>query len=173
MAKSSISKWLRSAGRTKANTVHNRRPRLRLTLDELESRLAPASFIWDGSSSGLWSDPQNWNNNPANTNAPGNGDDVVFPAGAQNLANTNDIDGLQLNSIAISGNGYSLGSSPDISPITLGNPALPGTGYINVNGAGIIDSITFDIVMGGPSGQKQFFTVNSNTSVLTISGKIA
>jgi autotransporter-associated beta strand protein len=169
MAKSSFSRWLNSLSGGRLQTIRNRKPSRRLSMDVLEDRITPASFIWDGSSSAQWSDPQNWNNNPSNASVPGLGDDIVFPAGAQHLDNNNDIDNLAVNSIAISGTGYTLSSD---SAITLGSVSS-GTGFITANGAAITDIIQFDIVMGGAAGNKQFFTVNSNSSVLTINGKIS
>src|SRR5262249_22066482 len=63
MAKSSFSRLLQLV-RAKPKTMHSRRARLRPALLELESRLAPATLIWDGGgASNLWSDPFNWNDN--------------------------------------------------------------------------------------------------------------
>lgn len=63
--------------------------------------------IWDGSHSGYWSNPQNWSGNMA----PAAGDDLVFPAGAANLVNTNDLTHLTFNSITVSGSNYILRAS--------------------------------------------------------------
>ena len=56
-----------------------------LAWDVLESRLAPAVSTWSGAVSNLWSDSGNWDVPPAA------GNDLVFPAGAANLANTDDL----------------------------------------------------------------------------------
>lgn len=53
--------------------------------------------------SGLWSAHANWD-----TGAPQPGDDLVFPAGAAHLENTNNLGGYTLGSITISGSGYVL-----------------------------------------------------------------
>lgn len=58
--------------------------------------------VWDGSHSGYWSNPQNWSGNVA----PAAGDDLVFPAGAANLTNTNDLTSLTFNSITVTGSNY-------------------------------------------------------------------
>jgi len=168
MAKFNLPRWLQTLVGATPKTIQKPRRRRQLRMEQLEDRITPASLVWDGSASSLWSNPQNWNGNPGNTLFPTNGDDLVFPAGAANIVNTNDIDNLALNSIAISGTGFALGGVP----ITLGSGAS-GTGFINVNGAGITDAISFDITLGGAAGDKQFFTVNSNTTVLTISGKLS
>lgn len=165
MAKFNLPRWLQTLVGTTPKTMHKQRRRHQLRAELLEDRLAPATRIWDGGgSSNLWSDPQNWDNN---VNVPVNGDDLVFPAGAARVANSNDIDSLIVNNIAISGTGYALSGNP----ITLGN-GTSGTGYINVNGSGIVDSISFNITLTGPAGAKQFFTVNSGTSRLTIAGQL-
>jgi len=59
---------------------------------------------WDGSSSGSWSVNANWTGNVR----PVSGDDVVFPPGAFNQVNTNNLTGLQPNSITFTGSGYDI-----------------------------------------------------------------
>jgi autotransporter-associated beta strand protein len=74
-----------------------------------------ATRRWDGSSSALWSDAANWEENVA----PVNGDDLVFPSGGANTVNQNDIVGLQVNSVVLEGN-YTITGQP----ITLGAGGL-------------------------------------------------
>src|ERR1700722_8799121 len=53
--------WLKTWFRRRVKTVV-KRPRLRLRLEELETRLAPA-FVWTGAGLALndkWSNPANW-----------------------------------------------------------------------------------------------------------------
>src|SRR5947207_2097796 len=64
-----------------------------------------ASRTWTGGNSALWSDGGNW----AGGVAPQSGDDLVFGAGASNLATVNDLAvGFPINSISITSAGYSL-----------------------------------------------------------------
>ena len=65
---------------------------------------APAATrTWTGAYfSGYWSAAANWD-----SGAPVAGDDLVFPAGAADLVNTNNL-GSTFNSITISGSGYVL-----------------------------------------------------------------
>src|SRR5437899_1645525 len=58
-----------------------------LLLAALAPQARAATREWDGSATGNWGASANWT---AGT-APGNGDDVVFPPGAANLANTNNF----------------------------------------------------------------------------------
>ncbi|VGO20189.1 beta strand repeat-containing protein [Pontiella sulfatireligans] len=59
---------------------------------------------WDGSYNANWNVGINW----AGNLAPVDDDDVVFPSGAANLSNTNNISGLDLNSITFTGSGYDI-----------------------------------------------------------------
>jgi autotransporter-associated beta strand protein len=68
---------------------------------------AAATRRWDGSSSALWSDTANWEGDVA----PVSGDDLVFPAGALNPTNQNDIVGLQINSVVFEGD-YTITGQP-------------------------------------------------------------
>ena len=63
-----------------------------------------ATRTWDGSENGLWSDTRNWQEKLI----PINGDLIVFPVGAINKANTNDIPGLAAGGIRIDDEGYVL-----------------------------------------------------------------
>src|SRR5262245_55088175 len=92
-----LSSWTR---RPRRNPVTNR-PRTRLALEELESRLAPA-FVWQGGSGVNWSNNANWVGGVAPTVA-GGPVELVFNAGA-NLTANDDINGLVVNQITISGN---------------------------------------------------------------------
>ena len=59
---------------------------------------------WTGASSANWSDGANWESGVA----PVDTDDLVFPPGAQNTTNTNDIVGLDIGTITLSGEDYDL-----------------------------------------------------------------
>ena len=85
----------------------------------------PAPLTWTGSVSGAWSNPNNWS--PAEV--PSNGADLSFPAGAANKAMTNDLTGLQVGTILLSDNAYSISGNPflvlyAISVRTSGTPTL-------------------------------------------------
>ncbi|HMT19015.1 MAG TPA: hypothetical protein PKD15_03205 [Candidatus Saccharibacteria bacterium] len=75
-----------------------------------------------------WSTDANWSCSVDGAVAPTSGDSLVFPVGAMQTINTNDIVGLVLNSISIDGNGYTLSGSA----ITL-TPASSTALYFNGN----------------------------------------
>ncbi len=61
-----------------------------LRLTRLEARCVPAVAIWDGGGAdNKWTTAANWQNDVE----PQPGDDLAFPAGAQQLTNTNDFPG--------------------------------------------------------------------------------
>ena len=84
-----------SNGRKGKGTVKTRR----FAVESLEQRQL-LSVVWTGAggSKNDWSNSANW----ANGVIPSNGADVVFPAGQMNIA-YDDMSGLQLNSIEVSG----------------------------------------------------------------------
>ena len=70
-------------------------------------RAAIDTCTWDGSSSANWSDGANWSGCD-NGGVPEDGDALIFPVGASNTTNTNDIVGLDLDMITYSGSNYSV-----------------------------------------------------------------
>ncbi|WP_244884921.1 Ig-like domain repeat protein [Singulisphaera acidiphila] len=119
-------------------------------LETLESRLAPAVSIWSGAVDGLWSNQGNWDTPPVS------GSDLIFPDGAGNTKNTNDLTpGTTFASLTIAGSGYDI----DGAAITLdgsleasqtsgsGTLSLPigftGTASVRVDRAGAV------LVLGG------------------------
>jgi autotransporter-associated beta strand protein len=116
-----------------------------------------ATRTWTGATNGSWSLASNWGGT-----APVTGDDLVFPNGASNLSNTNDLtENTIFNSITFSGSGYTLS----------GNKIILGPGL-----AGITDSvasggntIALDIRL---DATRDIFVTNTAES-LTISGRIA
>ena len=114
---------------------------------------------WTGATNGNWSLGSNWGGT-----APVTGDDLVFPGGASNLSNNNDLTPNTIfNSITLSGSGYTLS----------GNPIILGQGL-----AGITDSassggntIAFDIRLDTTLFREIYVTNTAET--LTISGRIA
>lgn len=131
----------------------------RLGLETLESRLAPATSIWSGALDALWSNNGNWDVPPAN------GSDLVFPAGAANLSNTNDLQGegsQMIGSITISGGGYTIGGTGITLTGLLDASQASGTATINLpihfDGPGVVEvdqagaSLVLSGVLSGSSG---------------------
>lgn len=120
------------------------------------SRVEAAVRTWTGATNGSWSNAGNWGGT-----APVTGDDLVFPGGASNLSNTNDLtENTIINSITLSGSGYTLS----------GNKLILGAGL-----AGITDSaasggntIALDIRL---DATRDIYVTNTAES-LTISGRI-
>lgn len=153
--------------RRSLNHTWLRRPVLRM--DELESRLAPATFTWSGQ--GLtpnWSNPLNWVGGVAPTGNPAKVDDLVFPAGAANFGPTNDIVNGQFNSITFSGSNYTLSGTA----LTLGLPALIGSGYLVGNAGTIGNKIALNMQLGASSGSDQSFSVNTGADI-SVTGKLS
>ena len=91
-------------GRRKRSTVNtlSKRP-VKLSVEPLEDRLAPATKIWTGFGlTNNMSNQQNWLGNVA----PTAGDDLVFPPSIQTLVNNDFPAGTEFNSLLISGQGY-------------------------------------------------------------------
>src|SRR5262245_37057695 len=81
--------------------------RFRPSLEALETRLVPATRVWDGGAvtSDRWKAAANWEDNAL----PVAGDDLVFPAGADRLSNLNDFAiGTEFGSITFTGSGYDI-----------------------------------------------------------------
>lgn len=102
----------------------------------LASGIEAATKTWNGTVSPLWSDGGNWT--PSGT--PVAGDDLVFPSGASNLANTNNfVPVTSFNSITFNGagGGYTLNGSA----IRLGGGGIAASNAIGFN------VIALDIVL--------------------------
>jgi hypothetical protein len=85
-------KWLRGAWKTRRSPQRRSGPRWRFPLLELlEDRLAPASYIWAGPTSGQWSNPQNWFGGPEGT-IPGTADSVLINASGPAYTVVVDVD---------------------------------------------------------------------------------
>jgi autotransporter-associated beta strand protein len=116
-----------------------------------------ATRTWTGTTSGAWSVASNWGGT-----APVAGDDLVFPNGASNLSNTNDLtENIIINSITFTGSGYTLSGSP----IILG----PGLAGITDSVASGGNTIALDIRL---DATRDIIVTNTAES-LTISGRIA
>ncbi len=173
MAPFSWSRWLRSLFHPKIKTY--RKVRRSLSLEHLETRLAPATYIWTGGSAvnALWSNPKNWAGGVAPTGSPATLDDLVFPSGVAVTNTNNDLpvvngQSATFNSITFSGNNYILSGNG----ITLGNNTPSASGAINV-GAGLNnETISLNIQLADQATSRQFITVNSS-AMLTISGNLS
>ena len=118
---------------------------------------AAATLTWDGSAGGNWSNAGNWNLNLA----PQDGDSLVFPAGAANLTNTNDIAGLDLAAITLGGSGYVIGGNA----ITLSGGIIASAAFNNGISAPVFNA---DITLTGD----QAIQITSVTGA-TLGGAIA
>ncbi|MEQ1859188.1 MAG: hypothetical protein ABMA13_04570, partial [Chthoniobacteraceae bacterium] len=88
--------------------------------EPLEARIAPATtttLTWQGDVGAGWDDGTvntntNWLSNLGAHRLPVDGNILVFPAGAGNKTNVNDIAGLDLRSITINEGGYTITGQP-------------------------------------------------------------
>jgi hypothetical protein len=89
--------------------------RTRPVVEILESRLTPAAHTWSGGggANANWSNPLNW----AGNSAPAANEtvDLTFPAVAGNLANTDNVSGLVVHSLTLTGGSYHIGGSSGVS----------------------------------------------------------
>lgn len=108
--------------------------------------------IWSGSSSGYWNIGANWGGP-----APISGDDLVFPSGAANLVNTNNLTGLSIRSITFSGSGYTI----------RGNSIIISNGISGQQAAGA-NTVALPITLGAA---QTFDCLNAGASQ-TFSGSI-
>jgi hypothetical protein len=96
---------MKSAGYRGRRQANRKRRGRQLWLELLEGRLAPATHTWTGGGgSNLWSNPDNW------TGGTPVGDPsavLIFPAVANESA-SNDLPGLNLDSITFTASGYSI-----------------------------------------------------------------
>ncbi len=129
--------WLRKVfgPRARAGRLKGRTDRPALGHEVLEDRTLFATRVWAGlGSDGLWSTPANWTGNVA----PQPDDNLVFPAGAGRLTNTNDYAAdTRFRSVTISAAGYAIGEqAPGANRVVLLDgvvyPAALGNAAFNV-----------------------------------------
>src|SRR4051812_12593994 len=99
------------------STLETFTARLRPVLPAIAILLAAVSAsaaVWDGSSSGFWSNPNNWQGGTL----PTSGSNVRFPTGVTRRVTTNDISGLHLTDITFEDSDYVVRGQA----ITLQNP---------------------------------------------------
>lgn len=131
------------------------------TGNDVVLQVMAAAKTWTGATNNLWSNPGNWLGG-----VPGNGDPILFPSGAANLANVNDIaDDVVFRSILFTGNNYVISGNPlaisggissTTAPNTINNDIYPQAaqtfggaiccGPLNLNGSiyGGAGLLTFD-----------------------------
>jgi autotransporter-associated beta strand protein len=112
-----------------------------LTLEQLETRLTPATHVWSGAASTLWSNAANWSagGSPAGDASA----DLVYPAsGATRFTSKDDLPfDTPIRSIEFDGVGYQLNATPG-NRILLGadvTPLLPCINATNTSGVNAID----------------------------------
>jgi trimeric autotransporter adhesin len=162
---------------------------LELTLEGLEHRLVMSTSTWTGASATVsnWSATANWNV------LPSAGSDLIFPAGASRLSNTNDfLAGTPFGSITYQTGGYttvgnaiavatSIDSAQTTGSNSLNTPIALGLKTpVTVDHAGSIgspNSLTLGGVISGPGGVdvKGAGTVilsatDTNTGATTVDG---
>lgn len=154
-----VAHWLRSWIAPRPTT---RKPqRLRLELDALEDRFAPATLTWTGAANNLWSNANNWLNESNNAQAPVAGDDLIFPTGPGALTTFNDLAaGTAFQSITFTGAGaaYNLGGNA----IVIGDNA--GGGIFH-NASSAIVTINFVSVTMASGSAKTIDVVNAASRI--------
>ncbi|MBN9517776.1 autotransporter-associated beta strand repeat-containing protein [bacterium] len=140
-----------------------------LRFEQLEDRLAPATFTWTGAGANAnWSTPGNWQGGVAPSGAA---IDLVFPAGAQRPANVNDLaTGTGINKITVQGTGaggfaYRISESPDA---TVNSIVLSGSIEVAPNSAEVIFELPTTFATNGD----QSLTVDGNGSILTLTAPL-
>ena len=121
-----------------------------------------ATFTWDGGGGNpFWSTGANW----VGDVAPGAGDDLVFPDGALQLTNNNDL-AVTFNSITIEAGGYLLqGAAINVSN---GIATTHGSGTSRIHSQiNTATSQTFDVASGGTL---RISTGINNSGALTLAG---
>src|SRR5580765_2029388 len=142
--------------------------RLRPVLPAIAILLAAVSAraaVWDGSSSGFWSNPNNWQGGTL----PTAGSSVRFPTGVTRRVTTNDISGLHLTGITFEDSDYVVRGQA----ITLQNPGTPGPGITASQATGpatVACPLGFDAFI--PEAFFLVFNSGSTAATLNIQGAV-
>ncbi len=143
------------AGKSSARrlTDHPSWKGIKLNLERLEDRLAPAVMTWTGGGTdGNWSTAANWGGT-----APSPGDILVFPSGVANVITNNDYAaGTAFGGIQVSGDGYTLA----------GDAVTLGGGGLSVSGGGTT-AASLPMTLGAAAG-----LVNGGSGELDVTGPI-
>src|SRR5437667_5485982 len=145
---------MRSLFTSRVKTYRKRPPRSFLRLEQLEDRLAPATFVWNGMGlNNNWTTGANWLGGVAPTATKATMDNLVFDLrGVRQLSTHNDFASAVFNSITISASNYSLSGNQ----LTLGDPSVSSGSNVIVNSNAAGETISLNIKMGGASGNLQF-----------------
>src|SRR5689334_11586561 len=113
----SLVRWLRSVGRRKSQPVRKRPSRYRLSVEALETRLAPATYTWSGTGAdNNWTTNANWGVGSL-SHPTGANDDIIFPVLAVgSYTSNNNLNNALIHSIDFQGTGYNINGNA----ITLG-----------------------------------------------------
>ncbi|MFO0966487.1 MAG: hypothetical protein U0793_13005 [Gemmataceae bacterium] len=149
-------------GRRKSQPARKRPPHYRLCLETLETRLAPASFIWTGNAGAgntNWSAGANWFGGVAPTGA---NDDLIFPTlgGAGPFTTNNNLNNALVKSIRFQGNNYTVTGNA----LTLGTSA-GGVALISESGA-FGNTINLGVTLAAGNGSSEVFQIAAGTTVL-------
>ena len=133
----------------------NRRSRRRpITLEQLEIRLVLSTWTGGGADAN-WSTPGNWDT------VPTGGSNIVFPAGAAQLANTDDLGpNMSFGTLTITGSGYSIAASN-------GSTAA----FTSIDSSLASSSNTFDVPINVPAATT--VTVDDSAAKLVLGGLIS
>ena len=118
--------------------------------------VASATKTWTGAAGNAnWQTAANWGGT-----APVAGDDLVFPAGAAKLSNTNNFaNGMTFNSITISGTGYTLA----------GNSIVLGAGGISATAAASSNTVSIAISLAAT----RTVSVSDSAATLILGGIVS
>jgi autotransporter-associated beta strand protein len=157
---------------------------LRLQVELLETRLSPAVHVWTGAGpDNLWSDYHNWSGGvPGSSGTAGMPEQhiqLVFPNGAHQETNTDDIPGLAVDTMEFQGGGYIINPLNSSITITLGGAQAtgsPGGGSTITNDAGN-NTLAVNLDLEGDTGNPATFAganaIVAAGSHLTLSGAIS
>ncbi|MGZ5494074.1 MAG: hypothetical protein ACXW3E_11720, partial [Thermoanaerobaculia bacterium] len=132
--------------------------------------LVAATLTWNGSVSGAWSTAANWTPNAVPTDF----DIPVFPSGASNLSNTNDLPaGTTFHQIIFNATGYTV-SGNDFSVLT-SITALQNAGVVTISAPfTLVNNLSLSgdfLISGNINLQSSFLTLSQGS--ITVDGVIS
>jgi autotransporter-associated beta strand protein len=123
------------------------RPRRQLSMETLEIRLVPTTTsTWLGTAGPDWSSTGNWDTFPTT------GSSLVFPSGASNLVNNDNLGSMTFGTLTVSGSGYQIsGASASFTSIDASQATGSSTVSlpIGLSGAVSVDNSAATLVLGG------------------------
>lgn len=163
-------RWVNRLFRQRARTIE-KKPRFRLVLEELETRLAPAS-VWSGAAGNPnWSDPGNWVGGAVNVPVAGTPVDLIFSNTATSFSSNNNIPNLTVKSILVQSGTYTFTAGVGITT-TLGDFSSNSANITVNTGASATFAGSMPIQIGTPAPSTEFFVVQ-NGATLTINGVLS